>query len=113
MEIFVTLLSNTAIRVPSNPNSPPFPEGWVIEPPLAEDTRRDNLLTLANSPGYKGKMDVEKLKEFLGVRWEEGDALANQTNFQVIAVPEDSILWIHGIGYSNWSEVDLKPLFNQ
>jgi hypothetical protein len=58
-------------------------------------------------------MDVEKMKEFLAVRWEDGGALASQTNFQVIAVPEDSILWIHGIGHSGWSEVDLKPLFNQ
>ena len=101
----------TGYLIAYNSFVPPYPEGWVIEPPLAEDTRRDNLLILANSPEYKGKMDVEKMKGFLSVRWEEGGALANQTNFQVIAVPEESILWIRGIGHSDWSEVDLEPLF--
>jgi hypothetical protein len=101
----------TGLLIAYNSFVPPYPEGWSVSPPLAEDTRRDNLLVLANSPEYKGKMDVEKMKEFLAVRWEDGGALANQTNFQVIAVPEDSILWIHGIGHSDWSEVDLKPLF--
>ncbi len=102
----------SGLLVTYNSFVPPYPDGWEVPPPLAADTRRDNLLALANSPEYKGQMDVEKMKEFLSVRWEDGGATAFGTNFQVIAVPEDRLMWIKGIGYSGWEEVDLGPLFD-
>lgn len=102
----------SGLLVTYNSFVPPYPEGWAVEPPLPLDTRRDNLLLLANSPEYKGHMDVEKYKQFLSVRWEDGGAFADGTNFQVIAIPEDRALWIRAIGHSeDWAEIDLRPLF--
>ena len=103
----------SGLLVTYNSFVPPYPEGWVVNPEPVLDVRRANLLSLANSPEYKGKMDVEKYKEFLSVRIEDGGALTSGTNFQVIAIPEDRVLWIYGVGYSDWSEVDLKPLFEE
>ncbi|MCX6768348.1 MAG: hypothetical protein NTY83_00675, partial [Candidatus Micrarchaeota archaeon] len=103
----------SGLLVAYNSFVPPYPEGWVVNPPSPLDVRRDNLLSLANSPEYKGQMDVEKYKEFLSVRLEDGGALTSGTNFQMIAIPADRIMWIKGISYSDWSEVDLKPLFEE
>jgi hypothetical protein len=103
----------SGLLVAYNSFVPPYPENWAVNPEPTLDVRRANLLALANSPEYKGRMDVEKYKEFLSVRIEDGGALTSGTNFQVIAVPADSLMWIRGIGYSDWSEVDLKPLFEQ
>jgi len=66
---------------------------------------------MANSPEYKGKMDVELMKKFLSVKWADGGGMLPDNVYQVIAVPQDYEMWIHGQNYSGWEEVNLKPLF--
>lgn len=103
----------SGLLVAYNSFVPPYPPEWdgKIPPVPANDPRRNNLLAMANSPEYKGKMDVELMKQFLSVGVAHGGGMLPDNVYQVIAVPADYTMWIHGQNYSGWEEVDLKPLF--
>ncbi|MFA6530228.1 MAG: C45 family autoproteolytic acyltransferase/hydrolase [Candidatus Micrarchaeia archaeon] len=93
----------------------PYPPEWVgkINPPLANDKRRDNFLVLANSPEYKGKMDAELMKQFLSVGYFDGGGKLPSNVFQVVAVPEDRIWWLKGNNYSDFEFIPLGKLFDK
>lgn len=90
----------------------PYPPEWEgkINPPLAEDKRRDHFLTLANSEEYKGKMDVELMKKLLSVEYLDGGGKLPSNVFQVVAVPEDLDWWIKGNNYSDFEYIPLGKL---
>jgi hypothetical protein len=103
------------------------PAAWTgkIILPVDQDRdyfkRRQNLLTLANSAEYKGKLNVEKMKELLAVQYgqhgEGGGATFGEewdfgTAYQIIAVPADKKIWITMGGIQDWTEIDLTKLFN-
>jgi len=94
---------------------PPYPEGWtgkVADPrPQEIDPRYSNLIKLANSDGFRGKLDVQVMKELMDIEVRDGGATHRGTVFQVIAVPEELTLWIRALGYSDWQQVSLLELF--
>lgn len=104
----------SGLLVAYNSFVPPYPADWEgkIAPAPTSDPRRDNMLKMAELPEYKGKMDVELMKQFLAVGVADGGGMLPSNVYQVIAVPEDYKMWIHGQNYSGWEEVDLKPLFD-
>jgi len=94
---------------------PPYPKEWegkATQPRSPkEDPRYQNLLSLANSKQFYGKLDVERMKKLMEIQMEDGGATHKGTVLQVIAVPKDLTLWIRGMDYSDWQEVNLKNLF--
>ncbi|MBP2667551.1 MAG: hypothetical protein H6Q76_2531, partial [Firmicutes bacterium] len=70
-----------------------------------------NLLSLANSKQFYGKLDVERMKKLMEIQMQDGGATHKGTVLQVIAVPKNLALWIRGMDYSDWQEVNLKNLF--
>ena len=90
---------------------------WGIPPPDDEKngwtvTRRNNLLALGEK--YKGEFNVEKMKEVLDTTIENGGATSpSYTIYQIIAVPEELILWLKAPGNFEWQQVDLKRLFRK
>ncbi|MCX5748863.1 MAG: C45 family autoproteolytic acyltransferase/hydrolase [Candidatus Saganbacteria bacterium] len=93
----------------------PLPVSWEkkVPPPVPQDTRRNNLLSLVSSKKYKGRIDVPAMKEILGISWEAGGSTHGGTAYQVITAPGDQTVWLKGIGYSDWEKIDLKPLFRR
>lgn len=91
----------------------PLPAAWTPDiyplPDGAVDPRRTNLLALGNQ--YKGTINVPVMKSILDVSYEAGGAKVAGTVYQLIAVPETRRLWMRGIGYSDWVEIDLTALF--
>jgi hypothetical protein len=94
---------------------PPYPQEWrdkVAKPrDPKEDPRYQNLLRLANSKEFYGKLDPAGMKKLLDVQMQNGGATHKGSVLQVIAVPKDLRLWIRGLDYSGWQEIDLKELF--
>lgn len=94
---------------------PPYPEEWIgkIADPRPEETdpRYSNLIKLANSDGFRGKLDVQAMKDLMDIEVRDGGATHRGTVFQVIAVPEELTLWIRALGYSDWQQVSLRELF--
>jgi len=103
----------SGLLVAYNDFVPPYPAGWEgrIKPANPLDVRRSNFLAMANSPEYKGKMDEKLMQQFLAVPFGNGGGMLPDNVYQVIAVPEDYKMWLHGQNYSGWEEIDLKPLF--
>ncbi|MCX5855007.1 MAG: C45 family autoproteolytic acyltransferase/hydrolase [Deltaproteobacteria bacterium] len=84
-------------------------------PPLDDERnawtvkRRDNLLALGDK--YKGRFNVEKMKEVLDTTMDKGGATQPaETIYQVIAVPGELTLWLKAPGNFDWQKVDLKGL---
>jgi hypothetical protein len=94
---------------------PPYPQEWegkVTKPRNPkEDPRYQNLLNLANSKEFYGKLDPAGMKKLLDIQMQNGGATHKGSVLQVIAVPKDLKLWIRGLDYSDWQEIDLKGLF--
>ena len=94
---------------------PPYPEGWtglVTDPLPGEiDPRYSNLIKLANSDGFRGKLDVQGMKGLMDIEVRDGGATHRGTVFQVIAVPEELALWIRALDCSDWRQVNLRELF--
>jgi hypothetical protein len=94
---------------------PPYPQDWqsrVSQPPTVEtDPRYQNLVNTANSDAYYGKFNVDVMKQVMSLDAAHGGAVHNGTVLQVIAVPADLMLWLHGYGYSDWQQVVLDGLF--
>ncbi len=94
---------------------PPYPQEWEgkVAAPRSpkEDPRYQNLLSLANSKEFYGKLDPAGMKRLLDIQVQNGGATHRGSVLQVIATPKDMKLWIRGLDYSDWQEVDLKGLF--
>jgi hypothetical protein len=94
---------------------PPYPEDWkskVVDPPSAvDDPRYVNLLNLANSKEFFGKLDINGMKRLMGIEIQDGGAVHRGTVYQVIALPSQLTLWIRALDYSDWQEIDLRDLF--
>lgn len=95
---------------------PPYPPEWEglvnPPPPVTQDPRLENLWNTANSSEFKGNFDVRGMMRFMGLSMEDGGAVHAGTVIQVIAVPETRTIWLHGLDYSDWEQVDLAFLFN-
>ena len=103
----------SGLLVAYNDFVPPYPAAWEgkVVPPNPIDTRRGNFLRMANSPAYYGRMDETLMQKFLELHARDGGGRLSGNVYQVIAVPEDYKMWLHGQNYSGWEEIDLKPLF--
>ena len=102
-----------------------YPDTWTIDPlppdPAAQaytELRRENWLELANSPTYRGLLDDGKMKTMLETTIPDGGGsfpttgYPVETVYQIVAVPEDLLLWIRLPKYYGWERVDLKNLFD-
>ena len=103
----------SGLLVAYNDFVPPYPASWEgrVSPPNPIDTRRANFLRMANSGEYRGKMDATLMQKFLELHARDGGGRLSGNLYQVIAVPEDYKMWLHGQNYSGWEEIDLAPLF--
>lgn len=94
---------------------PPYPEGWAgkIADPRPEhiDPRYSNLIKLADHDRFRGKLDVQGMKELMDIEVRDGGATHRGTVFQVVAGPEELTLWIRALDYSDWQQVNLRELF--
>ena len=96
---------------------PPYPKEWegkVIDPLAPElDPRYQNLIKLANSEKFFGKLDVNSMKDLMDIEVKNGGAVHRGTVYQVIASPSELTLWIRGLDYAGWQEINLKNLFTK
>lgn len=94
---------------------PPYPQEWVgkVAQPRSpqEDPRYQNLLKLANSKEFYGKLNPAGMKKLLDIQMKDGGATHKGTVLQVVATPKDLKLWIRGLDYSDWQEICLQELF--
>jgi hypothetical protein len=106
---------NNGLLAAYNSFIPPYPDKWDgrIEPPppLSQDPRYENLLTLANSERFIGKLDAANMMDLLKVPIEDGGALHDGTVVQVVAEPETLTIWIRGVDYSDFEKLELAGLF--
>ncbi len=102
-----------------------YPGTWTINTlspdPGAQfytERRRNNWLTLANSPEFYGKLTDETMKSMLehtitndgGTFPAEGYAF--ETVYQIVAVPQSRRLWVRLPKYYGWEKIELGILFN-
>ena len=96
---------------------PPYPKDWeskATQPRSSkEDPRYQNLLNLANSKEFYGKLNPEGMKKLMDIQMENGGATHKGSVLQVIAAPKNLTLWIRGLDYSDWQEVNLTGLFKK
>lgn len=94
---------------------PPYPDEWTGKVtdarPEAEDPRYSNLIRLAGSAEFFGRLDADGMMELMDIEIRDGGALHRGTVYQVVAVPETLTLWIRALGYSGWQQVYLGGLF--
>lgn len=72
-------------------------------------TRRCNLLATAQQ--YKGRIDVEKMKEIMSTSIDDGGPAHDLTRYQIVAVPEDKTLFILVPTIGEWVEINLDRFF--
>lgn len=71
--------------------------------------RYGNLKNLAER--NKGKIDASIMMD---VPQDKGGATPQDKNiYQFVAVPTDLKIWVKAMTYSDWTEVNLKPLFHK
>jgi len=95
------------------------PSWGLPDPPdgsFLTKTRYDNLLALGKK--YKGEFNVEKMMNVLDTPIHEGGPTVTgksikefATTYQIIAVPAELKLWVKVPDYQDWTQVDLKGLF--
>ncbi len=107
---------DNGLLVAYNSFVPPYPDKWdgriASPPPLEQDPRYENLLTLANSERFMGKLDPTGMMALLKVPIESGGALhAGTVVDQVVAEPETLTIWIRGVDYSDFEKLELAGLF--
>jgi CubicO group peptidase (beta-lactamase class C family) len=76
--------------------------------------RLENLLTRGEE--YKGQIDAVRMMQIFDTTIPNGgptfpDDSSLVTNYQIVATPGDSTLWLKARSYSGWERMDLKPLF--
>jgi len=81
--------------------------------PVYTAHRRTNLLSLGEK--YKGKFNPEIMMEIMNIPLEKGGSFRtpNDTSYQIVAVPKELKIWVRMPEVQEWTEVDLKPLFNE
>lgn len=88
---------------------------WKILPDDSDGltvTRRNNLITLANR--HKGRFDAETMKKVLDTTIEEGGAtMSTGTIYQIIAIPEERLMWLQAPGNFTWQKIDLNFFFSK
>jgi len=74
--------------------------------------RYDNLKNLAER--NKGKIDASIMMDMMDVPQDKGGATPQDKNiYQFVAVPTDLKIWVKAMTCSDWTEVNLKPLFHK
>lgn len=89
-------------------------DGWTFAGPTDETswnsvTRRNNLSDKAEK--YKGRIDVEKMKEIMSTSLEDGGPKHSLTRYQIVAVPEEMILHINIPSNGKWVELRMSKYF--
>jgi len=85
---------------------------WLFTKPTDEQcwngiTRRNNLINLCEAS--KGALDVQKMKEIIGTKLEEGGAMNSMTVYQMVVTPETKSLWMRVTGgEESWLQIDLS-----
>jgi hypothetical protein len=87
------------------------PEMGAFDPANTSE-RRTNLLALAEK--YKGNFSSQTMMEVMSLPLEKGGSFRapHDTSYQIVAVPQDLKVWVRIPEVSDWTEVDLKPLFH-
>ena len=81
----------------------------MTDPPAKEDDPRyDNLISLANSEEFFGKLDVNGMKRLMDIEVKTDGAVHKGTVYQIIAGAWELTLWIRALDYSDWQQIDLK-----
>jgi len=74
--------------------------------------RYDNLGRLAEK--HAGKIDASVMMEIMDVPRDKGGATPEDKSiYQFVAAPVDLKIWVKALTYSDWTEVDLKPLLHR
>ena len=73
-------------------------------------TRRSNLYEQASK--FKGEIDVEKMEEIMSTSLDDGGPMHDLTRYQIVAVPEDLILYIKIPDMGRWASVDMDRYFS-
>jgi len=78
--------------------------------------RTNNLLALGKK--YKGQIDANKMMQFFSTEIPQGgpsfdEASGLKTYYIIVAVPNESKLWLNVRDLQDWTEIDLKPLFQK
>jgi hypothetical protein len=93
---------------------PPYPLDWRPRlqppPPPKQDPRYANLLALAGSKTFFGKLDPKGMMELLKIPVEQGGALHAGTVVQVVAQPASLRVWIRGVGHADFELIELAGL---
>jgi len=75
-------------------------------------TRYKNLL--AQGAKYKGKFNAQVMRQVLDTPITKGGATRPNLAVQlIVVVPAELKLWIKALGNPEWTELDLKPLFEK
>jgi hypothetical protein len=86
------------------PHEPDSANGWTV-------ARRNNGLAWAESG--KGRVSVNQMKEILSKDIiTEGGLFSSSTIYQVVAVPQQLILWLRAPDHFDWQKIDLMELFD-
>lgn len=72
-------------------------------------SRRNNLSSKAEE--YKGRIDVERMKEIMSTSLEDGGPMHSLTRYQIVAVPEDLVLHINVPSNGKWVELKMGEFF--
>lgn len=101
------LVSTNHFIDPSWGLDPPEPDsdnGWTV-------ARRNNGLAWAEKT--KGYISVNPMKDILSKDiTSEGGLFSSSTIYQVVAVPEQLIIWLRAPDHFDWQKIDLIELFN-
>ena len=74
--------------------------------------RRENLLSLVER--YKGKFNIQKMKEMLAITMDKGGAThTDKTTFQMIMAPDKLKMYVKVPDFQDWTEFDLKAPFDR
>jgi len=89
-----------------------LPASEYLEAIKDSKERYDNLKNLAER--NKGKIDASMMMDMMDVPQDKGGATPQDKNiYQFVALPVDLKIWVKALTYSNWTEVDLKPLLHR
>ena len=89
-----------------------LPASEYLEAIKDSKERYDNLKNLAER--NKGKIDASIMMDMMDVPQDKGGATPQDKNiYQFVAVPTDLKIWVKAMTCSDWTEVNLKPLFHK
>ena len=108
-ELKVRSEDNSGILVTTNHFAHPSWARQTILPDAYVKTlaRRANLLALGEK--YKGKFNIQKMKDVLDTAMDNGGAThLSQTTFQMVLSPNELRMHLKVPGFQDWTEFDLK-----